>query len=339
MSMPVVLVTGASGYIAGYIIQRLVAEGHPVRGTIRDLAKADALRATLGVTPDQLTLFAADLQADAGWADAAAGAEYVLHIASPIPAGVPKNEDELIVPARDGALRVLAAAVAAGARRVVMTSSTAAISYGQPNPPAMFTEANWTDPNHPDTYAYVKSKTIAERAARDWMAENGGGTEFVTVNPSLVLGPVLSADHSASIQVVEKLLSGAFPGSPRVGFPVVDVRDVADAHIRAMRTPGINGGRFLASGPWMWLADVARTLRAEMGPSARKVPTRNLPDWLVRLFALVDPQVKLVLPELGRMRACDNSHTREVLGWSPRPVADTIRECGASLLAHGVVKA
>ncbi len=333
------LVTGASGYIAGFVIKDLIAAGWDVVGTVRSVAKADAVRASLGLSPEQLPLVAADLTADAGWAEAVAGCDYVQHIASPLPIGVPKSDDELIVPARDGALRVLRAAKAAGVKRVVMTSSVAAIAYGRPMPPGGFTEADWSDLASPDSYAYVKSKTIAERAARDWIAREGAGLEYVTINPGLVLGPVLGGDFSGSLAVVTKLLTGELPGLPRFGFPVCDVRDVAAAHLLAMTAPGIDGERFIAAGRFMWMAEVAAVLKARLGDRARRVPTRKLPDFVVRLSALFDPEVRMVLSELGRDRACSAAHARAALGWTTRPEEETIVDTARSLIAAGLVKA
>jgi dihydroflavonol-4-reductase len=337
MGKGVVLVSGASGYIAGFVIQQLVADGWTVRGTIRNLARADAVRRTLG-TPD-LALFAADLTSDAGWADAAAGADHMLHIASPIPTAEPKNPDDLIIAARDGALRALRAARDAGVRRVVMTSSTAAICYGDARGnDKVFTEADWSNTDSADSYAYIKSKTIAERAARDFIAREGGSLEFVTINPSAVLGPVLGQDFSASLEVVKKLLGGELPGLPRLGFPIVDVRDLADLHIRAMTAPGLHKERFLGSGEFLWMTEIAAILKTRLGANARKVPTRNLPDWLLKVSALFDPTVRMVVPELGRRRQCDAGHAERVLGWKTRPAAQSIVDCAQSLLAAGLVK-
>ncbi|MBC7520099.1 MAG: aldehyde reductase [Sandarakinorhabdus sp.] len=331
-----VLVTGASGYIAGFTIKQLIAEGWAVRGTIRDLGKADGLRSLLSAP--ELDLVAADLGADAGWADAVRGVDHVLHIASPIPEREPKHDDELVIPARDGALRVLRAARDAGVKRLVMTSSTAAICYGMDGDSRTFTEADWTNPDHPDTYAYVRSKVIAERAARAFMATEGGAPEYCTINPGAVLGPVLGKDFSTSLEVVRKLLGGELPGCPRLGFPLVDVRDIADIHIRAMVAPAMNGERFLAAGKFLWMKDIAEILKIRLGAQARKVPTRALPDFLVKLSALIDPTVRMVIPELGKQRICDASHAAAVLGWRPRPIEETITECAQSLIAAGLVK-
>lgn len=332
-----VLVTGASGYIAGFIIKALVADGWPVRGTIRNIARAGDVRATLGL-PD-LDLVACDLMSDAGWADAMRDIAYVQHIASPIPAGEPKNPDDLIVPAREGALRALRFAHAAGVKRVVMTSSMAAIAYGHAPGRAPFTEADWSNVNSLDAYAYIKSKTLAERAAREWMAANGAGMEYVSINPAAVLGPVLGPDFSTSLEVVKKLLDGALPGLPNLGFGVVDVRDVADLHVRAMTEPGLDGERFIAQGRFLWMREVAEILQAGLGRQARRVPSRGLPDWLLKLLANFDATVKMVVPELGRRREASAAHALQRLGWKTRDEATTILDCANSLIEKGLIKA
>jgi len=338
MSKGRVLVTWASGYIAGYVVKALVADGWSVSGTIRSLAKADAVRASLGLTADQLPLTAADLTRDAGWVEAAAGCDFVQHIASPLPTGAVKTDDDLIVPARDGALRLLRAAKAAGVKRVVMTSSVAAMYYGMTGQDRTYTEADWSDLTSPATNAYAKSKTIAERAARDWVAAEGGGMEYCTINPALVLGPVLGSDFSGSLAVVTKMLNGELPGLPAIGFGICDVRDIAAAHVTAMTTPGIDGERFLCSGEHLAMADVAAILKSRLADKAKRVPTMRLPNILVRLSALFDAEIKLVLPELGRTRTGDARHARAVIGWNPRPVAETIVDTARSLIAAGLVK-
>ncbi len=332
-----VLVTGASGYIAGFVIKALVAQGWQVRGTIRSPGRAAEVRATLGL-PD-LELVACDLMRDDGWAEAMAGVDFVQHIASPIPAGEPKDADELIVPAREGALRALRFARAAGVKRVVMTSSMAAIAYGHEAGRPPLTESDWSNVNSLDAYAYIKSKTLAERAARDWMAANGGGMEYVSINPAAVLGPVLGADFSTSLEVVKKLLDGALPGLPNLGFGVVDVRDVAALHVLAMTTPGLDGERFIAQGRFLWMRDVAAVLKQGLGPKARRVPTRGLPDFLLKLLANFDATVKMVVPELGRRREASAAHAKAVLGWQTRDEATTILDCANSLIEQGLVKA
>lgn len=338
-----VLVSGGSGYIAGFLIKQLLREGWTVHATVRNLSREAKLRPLLGGTGETLKFFAADLTADAGWAEAMAGCSHVAHVASPLTNEAPKHEDELIVPARDGVLRALRFAHAAGVRRFVQTSSVAAIAYGHGRGQHHFTEADWTNIASPDAYAYVKSKTIAERAARDWMAasgprENGMRMEFLTVNPAAVLGPVMSHDFSPSIEVVRQLLAAALPGCPDLGFGIVDVRDLADLHVRALTEPGLDGERFIASGPFLKMIDVARILKTNLPLEARRVPTRRLPDWLVRLGARFNPVVRQVIGELGNVRDASAAHALERLGWKTRPPEVSIVDCARSLIDRGVVR-
>lgn len=332
-----VLVSGGSGYIAGFLIRQLMHEGWTVHTTIRNLEGERRVRNRLAVDDDRLHFFAADLMRDDGWAEAMAGCTHVAHVASPFPAEHVTDPDELIVPARDGALRALRFARDAGVKRFVLTSSVAAVAYGHPPGRDMFTEADWTDASSPDVSPYAKSKAIAERAARDWIADQGGGMEFVSINPSLVVGPVLDADVSTSIELVDKLLSGAYPGCPNIGFGVVDVRDLADLHVRALTAPGIAGERLIASGRFMWLIDVAKLLKARLGARGRKVPARRLPDFVVRIVARFDPLVRSIVGELGRTRATDPAHTKMVMGWETRDEADSLVDCANSLIDHGIV--
>ena len=333
-----VFVSGGSGYIAGFLIQQLIAEGWEVNTTIRNLSREAEVRQWLGVDNGKLHFFAADLTSDAGWAEAMGGCSHVAHLASPLPADKPKHEDDLIIPAREGALRALRFAKAAGIKRFVMTSSVAAISYGHKRQ-TRFTEADWTDVNSPDAYAYVKSKTIAERAARDWVASEGQGMEFCTVNPSLVVGPLMAPDFSTSLESVKKLLEGSIPGLPRLGFGLVDVRDVADLHVRCLTAPNMAGERFIASGPFMWMEDMATILRDGLGQQARKVPKRRLPSWLMRIIANFDPVVKQVVSELDNVRDNDASHAKAVLGWETRAAKESILDAAHDMLRLGVVKA
>lgn len=332
-----VLVTGGSGYIAGFLIRQLVGQGWTVHTTVRSLAREAALRALLAVDADRLKCFAADLTADAGWAAAVAGCSHVAHLASPLPVGVPKDANELIVPARDGALRVLRAAKAAGVGRFVMTSSVAAVAYGRGRGVHHFTEADWTRLEVPGISPYIQSKTIAERAARDWVAADGGAMAFCSINPSVVLGPVWSDDHSASVMLVRLLLNGRMKALPDIGFGVVDVRDVADLHVRALTAPGLAGERFIASGRFMKLAEVAAVLREGLGPQAARVGTLTVPDWLVRVAARFNPLARAVVGELGSVRHQDASHAKAVLGWQTRDERDSILDCARSLIALGLV--
>jgi dihydroflavonol-4-reductase len=342
--MSTILVTGGSGFIGSHCILQLLTAGHQVRTTVRSLKREADVRAMLkegGADPgNRLSFFAADLENDAGWPQAVAGCEYVLHVASPFPASVPKHEDELIVPAREGALRVLRASRDAGVKRVVLTSSFAAIGYGQKPQIAPFNETNWTDPNSDEVLPYVKSKTLAERAAWDFIASDGRSLELSVVNPVGVFGPVLGPDYSTSILIVQRMMDGAVPGCPRISFGVVDVRDVADLHIRAMTNPAAKGERFLAvAGDFMSLLDIAHVLKSRMGASAKKVPTRELPNWLVGLAALRDPAIKQILPELGKRRNATHEKAARLLGWSPRSNEDSIVATAESLIRLGLLKA
>jgi len=340
--MSTVLVTGGSGFVGSYCVAQLLQAGHRVRTTVRQRGREPEVRAMLreaGAEPgDGLAFFAADLENDAGWAEAAAGCDYVLHVASPFPSNTPKDEDELIRPAREGALRVLGAARAAGVKRVVLTSSFAAVGYGHPRQEAPFDETAWTDLNGPGLTAYVKSKAIAERAA--WDFARAGGPELSVVNPVGILGPVLGPDYSTSILLIQRLMDGAMPGCPRLCFGLVDVRDVADLHIRAMSHPAAGGERFLAvSGNFLWMTEMARVLRARLGPQARRVPKRQLPNWLVRLASLTDPAVKQILPELGKEKNATSQKAQSLLGWAPRPPEEAIVATAESLLRLGLLKA
>ena len=332
-----ILVTGGSGDIAGYLIRQLAAEGWTIHTTVRSLKREAEVRAWLGVPEASLRFFAADLMGDSGWAEAVAGCSHVAHVASPFPAGAVKHEDNLIVPAREGALRALRFAADAGVKRFVMTSSVAAIAYGHAGE-RTYTEADWTDVNAPGLGAYVKSKTIAERAARDWMAQNGGAMEFCTINPSAVLGPLLSDDFSASIEFVKRLIDGSMPGFPRLGFAVVDVRDLADLHVRALNAPNMVNERFIGAGPFMMMQEVGQLLRDRLGPEARKVPKRVIPDFVLRLIAVFDGSIKQVVGELGRTRAADSAHALAVLGWKTRLAEESIVDTARSLIDRGIVK-
>ena len=228
---------------------------------------------------------------------------------------------------------------AARVKRVVLTSSFAAIGYGQQPQKAPFNETNWTDPNGADVRPYVKSKTLAERAAWDFIAREGGGVELSVINPVGVFGPVLGPDYSPSILVVQRLMDGAMPGCPRLYFGVVDVRDVADLHLRAMTHPAAKGERFLAiAGDIMSIVDIAKVLKSRMGASARRVPTRQLPNWLVRIAAMRDPAVKQVLPELGKMKNATGEKARRMLGWAPRSNEEALVATAESLLRLGLLK-
>ena len=330
--METVLVSGGSGFLGGRSVVELLRRGYAVRTTVRDRAKEREVRARVAseLEPgDRLTVLTADLNSDEGWAEAVAGCDYVLHVASPFPAAQPKDPEELIGPAREGTLRVLRAALDAGVRRVVVTSSVAAVRGSVESASAPLTEADWTDPDYPKLSPYARSKTLAERAAWDLVRERGEEERLAVVNPGAILGPVLGDERSTSLALVERLLKG-MPGTPRIGFSVVDVRDVAGLHVLAMTAPAAGGERYIAVDRFMWMADVAAILREQLGSAAAKVPKRQIPDLLVRGMALFDPAARSVVGQLGQKVEVSSAKAR-ALGWEPRPVEETIADCGRSL--------
>lgn len=340
-----VLVTGGTGFIGAHCLIQLLADGHETRTTVRDLGRENDVRAMLrqggaGEVRERLALFCADLNADAGWSEAVAGCDYVFHVASPFPSAVPKDENELIAPARDGALRLLRAARDAGVKRVVLTSSFAAIGYGAKGRTSAFTEEDWTNLKDSSLQPYQKSKTIAERAAWDFIAREGGGLELAVVNPVAVFGPLLGPDYSTSILLVKRLLDGSMPGCPDLWLGAVDVRDVADLHLKAMTNPAARGERFLATGgDFVSIYEIAQILKDDATYAARKVPVRRLPNWLVRTVGLFDPQVKVVLPELGERKNASNEKACRVLGWAPRSPKEAVLATAQSLSELGLLNA
>jgi nucleoside-diphosphate-sugar epimerase len=332
-----VLVTGGSGFLGSWCVIELLRRGNRVRTTVRSLDREQEVRAAIApeVDPaDRLSFFAADLLRDEGWAEAIDGCDNVLHVASPFPPAQPKDPDELIVPAREGTLRVLRASLAAGVGRIVVTSSVAAVAGSGKPLSEKRTEEDWTDLANDELSPYVRSKTIAERAAWDLAREEGAEDRVAVVNPGAILGPVLSEDRSFSLQAIERLLKG-MPGVPRIGWSFVDVRDVADLEIRAMESAQAGGQRFIATDEFMWMAEVAEALREELGAEAAKVPTRSVPNLLVKAMALFDPGVRGVVGQLGRKMQYSSEKARSVLGWSPRSSRESVIDTARSILAAG----
>jgi dihydroflavonol-4-reductase len=334
-----VLVTGGTGFVGGWCVAELLRRGYEVRTTVRNVAREPAVRSTVeraGVDAgDRLTVVAADLSSDAGWVDAVAGCSRVLHVASPFPPEQPKDPDELIIPAREGALRVIEASLAAGVERIVMTSSVAAVRHGRPpSEDRPYTEDDWTDGDDTRRTPYVRSKTLAERAAWDHVRAAGAEDRLATIQPGAIIGPVLNDDHSFSLQAVQRIVDGDMPAMPRLGFTFVDVRDVADLHIRAMTDPGAGGERFMATDKFLWIADVAAVLRERLGDRAPKIPTRVAPNVLVRIMSFFDGELRSVVGDLGKATYYPNAKARERLGWQPRPIEDSITDTGESLLAR-----
>lgn len=340
MADDTILITGATGFIAQHNIIAALAAGFRVRTAIRSLDRSDQVRAYLakgGAEPgDRLSFVETDLLKDDGWAEAAQGCTYAIHSASSTPSGAYASEEEWIRPAVDGNLRLLRAARDAGVKRVVLTSAFGAIGAGKASPGRPFTEEDWSDLNG-NIAPYQKSKTLAERAAWDFIAQQGGGMELATINPTAVMGPALGPDTSHSLMMLKGMLEGQ-PGQPRIQSCFVDVRDVADLHMRAMTNPAAAGERFLAtSGDALWLVDVAKILIERLGEQARKISTMQLPDIALKAKALVDPKVKGLLPLLGVDLSASGEKAKRMLGWNPRPPADAIEAAARSMIEVGLV--
>lgn len=339
-----VLVTGGSGFLGAHCIIQLLQAGYHVRTTVRSLQREPTVRTmlkTAGINPgNKLSFIEADLTSDTNWPEAVADCTYVLHVASPFPIALPKNEDDLIIPAREGALRVLRAARNANVKRVVLTSSFAAVGYGTHNPNGRtFTEEHWSDPDGPGMSAYLRSKTLAERAAWNFINTEGRTLELTVINPVGIFGPVLSADYAASIQLLQRLLDGNMPGCPRLSFGIIDVRDVADLHIRAMTNTAANNQRFIAvAGTSMTMQEIAITLKTHLGNDAKRVPTKILPDWILRIAAIFDPTAKQIVPQLGKVKNTTSQKAQNLLGWTPRSSHDAIIATAQSLIKLGLIK-
>jgi nucleoside-diphosphate-sugar epimerase len=338
MSSQRVLVTGATGFIAGHCIQELLAHGYAVRGSVRNLATADVahLHALAQRTAGSLELVEARLDADSGWAEAVDGCGFVWHIASPNPPELPRKEDELIRPAVDGTRRVLRAAAGSGTvRRVVMTSSIDAVirGYGRADHQVR-DESSWSNVERSGPYA--KSKFYAERAAWEFI-EAHPRLELVTINPGLTLGPLLHAERTTSLEVIRMLMSHTLPAVPRLGFAVVDVRDVAIAHRLAMEIPQAAGNRYICAAEPVWMGDIAAVLKAEFGPRGHAIPGRPMPYWLMWLIARFDRTVRLALDMVDVPVLVSADKASRELGWTTRAARESILESAESLVRYGVV--
>lgn len=335
-----VLVTGIGGFLAGHVASQLLQRGYRVRGSLRRIGKSDAVQSQLGAHAGgdalkRLSFAQADLDCDDGWTVAVEGCRYVIHTASPFPPGFPTNEQALIRTARDGALRVLRAAHRTNVKRVVLTSSIAATNHGDGQAP--FTEDNWTDPEGPRATPYYKSKTLTERAA--WAFAHEVGLDLTVINPSVILGPLLGAHFGTSVGLIHHLMTGQFEGIPRFGFSVVDVRDVADAHIRAMTNPAAKGQRFIVGGRFFWLKELVAVLSASFPDYASRLPSNEVPDEVVRAMAQSNPDARTIVHELNRDLSVSAAKARRVLDWRPRPEAEAIRASARSLIDLGLVLA
>ena len=338
-----VLITGLSGFLAQHTALQLLEQGYQVRGTLRDLNRQQSVIDTLisaGAHIDEhnLTFAEADLIADNGWAEAVAGCDYVMHIASPFPPASPQSEDELIIPAREGSLRVLCAARDAAVKRVIVTSSFGAIGYGHPPNRARFTELDWTNEQERGVSAYIRSKTLAERAVWEFQSTEAGEMEICVINPTGIFGPAISPDISTSLGIIKNQLEGRMAICPKIYFGVVDVRDAADLHIKAMRSPNAAGERFLGvAGDCISMFELGQILKRHLGTRAKKVPRFETPNWAIKLISKVNPAAKGVLNDLGNVRLASNEKARQLLGWQPRSTEEAIIATAESLFAQELV--
>lgn len=341
MNEETVLVTGGTGFIAQHCMLALLDAGYRVRTTVRSRAREAEVRENLRTggceAGDRLSFVAVDLTEDLGWAEAAAGCSYVQHGASPTPSGNQVREEDWVKPAVEGNLRVLRAAKSAGVKRVVLTSAFGAIGVGHEPMSRPFNETDWSNLTG-KVAPYQRSKTLAERAAWAFVRREGDGLELSAVNPTTVLGPALGSDYSHSVRLIKNMMDGQ-PGCPKVNTCVVDVRDVADLHLRAMTDPAAKGERFLAaSGGSLWLAEIAKVLRQGMGTSASKVSTRVLPNWFIRLIAIGNPAMAQIVPHLGVNMNATGEKARRLLGWAPRSREDAILATAESLVRLGLLR-
>lgn len=330
-----VLVTGISGFLGGHVALQLLQQGYRVRGTLRRMASAPATMSRFQPFTENLGFVEADLDHDLGWAEAVSDCDYIIHTASPFPSGAVRDQTGLIRTAKEGALRVLRAAHAGTAKRVVLTSSIAATNHGSGRAP--FSEKDWTDTESKRATPYYKSKTLAERAA--WAFAEEHDLALTVINPGLILGPLLGNDCGTSVGLIRKLMNGKFTRLPRYGCAIADVRDVALAHVRAMVEPGATGHRFIVGGRVFWMRDIAHVLAQSFPAYTSQIPTAELPNWLVRILALIDADAGTIVHELGRDLRIDTSKAECVLQWRPRPEEETIRACGQSLIEKGLVTA
>lgn len=336
-----VLLTGISGFLGGHTALALLAAGYTVRGSVRNLSKAESVRKTLeqqGADTSRLEFVALDLMSDKGWAEAMEGVRFLAHTASPFVLQMPKDRMDLIRPAVEGTERAINAALASGVERIVLTSSMAALAYGHDKSrTASFTASDWTNLDSPNINAYIESKTRAERRAWELMRAAGREADLVAINPGVIFGPLLDNDPGTSATLVQRLLNGSIPAAPRIPVVAVDVRDVAEAHVKALTTPEAGGKRFPMGEATLYFGEIAKILRAAFPERARKIPSFDLPDWAVRLYAYFDSDVRSNLEELGVVKRLDSSDTVALLG---RPLIETreaVTATGKSLIEQGLV--
>jgi nucleoside-diphosphate-sugar epimerase len=338
-----VLVTGGTGFVGSHCVLQLLNRGYRVRTTLRSLCRKDelteALREGGAKSLENLSFIEADLSKDKNWDEAIKDCDYVLHVASPITLERPKDENELIGPAVEGTLRVLRAAKTAGVKRVVLTSSFGAIGYGHKPTEVPFTEESWTDTTYKGISAYVKSKTLAEKAAWDFIRNEGRDLELSVINPTGIFGPLIGSNVTSSLQIIQQLMNGTLKATPNMNFGIVDVRDVADAHIRAMEIEEAKGQRFiLQAGKTLSIHEVAMILREKMGDQAKRVPTKVMPNWLVRISGLFNSTARTIIPQLGQIKNATSEKARRLLDWKPRTNEEAIVASAESVMRLVVTK-
>ncbi|MNQ38343.1 UDP-glucose 4-epimerase [compost metagenome] len=342
-NLKIVLVTGGSGFVGIHCVLQLLKQGYIVKTTLRSMNRQDEVKNMLkvgGITSfENLSFIETNLSKDDNWDEAVKDCTYVLHVATPISLAVPKDESEVILPAVEGTIRVLKAAKKANVKRVVLTSSFAAVGYSHNDPTTLITEECWTDPNDKTLSAYLKSKTLAEKAAWDFITDEGNGLELSVINPMGIFGPSLGPDISSGFEVLKQMLDGSMKFIPKVSFGIVDVRDVADLHLRAMSNPAANGQRFLAfSGDIISLPEIAYLLKNKLGNQANKVSTRILPNWSVKIIALFNDKAKNILPQLNKVKNASNQKAKTILDWKPRTSEEALLASAESLFEFGGVK-
>lgn len=334
-----VLLTGITGFLGSHTAIQLLQKGYHVTGTLRSSKRAEAIKRVIAkyAGVENLSLAEADITDANVWKQLTRNMHYVQHIASPFPQKLPKHEDELIIPARNGVLNLLKASAANGVQRVVITSSSSAISYGKEGGAGVYDETVWTNEQHSkDITPYYKSKTIAEKTAWEFMRNDVSGMQLSVVCPGAMLGPVLEEDFGTSANIVIKMLNGSMPAYPDIGFEIVDVRSVADLLIRAMELPQAANERYIGTAGYAKFKDVGAVLKAAY--PARKIPQRKLPGWAVRLFSNFEPSLKPILIDLGKERRLNNTKARLQLNWQPLGVKEAILACAESVIGLGIVK-
>lgn len=340
MSNKKVLLTGVTGFLGSHTTIRLLNKDFDVIGTLRSKDRISSIRETIGkYSPNinNLTFAEADLSDEEIWLDLTKDVDYVLHIASPFPRELPKHENDLIEPAKRGTLNILKAATANSVKRVVMVSALGTITYGKTKEElsSVFDEDDWTDEsNLKDTTAYYRSKTIAEKAAWDFLEEEESKLEFTTICPAAILGPVIDNDYGTSANIIIGLLNGSLPALPKIEFDIVDVRSVADLLIKAMEMPQAANNRYIASAGHYNYKEIAQILKQQY--PERTIPTFLLPDFITKLFSIFQPLLKPVLLE-NVTRKINSGKAGKDLNWQPLSAKEAILSCAESVLKNKIV--